>query len=121
VIKDAEAEVARQERREVAPVTVFERFGRVVDEVDGIHPHVTSVVGEIDRDFGVPVGEEIVPVRCIQSRGDGLLAEDTDLVEVGAGAMVRLSGQEVEVLHIFLGQTLFFSAIFCNLEALDYE
>lgn len=121
MIKDAEAEVAGEERRKVTPVTVFERFGRVVDEVDSIYPHVTSVVGKVDRDFGVPVGEQIVPVRCAQSRGNGLLAEDTDLVEVGASAMIRLSGQEVKVLHIFLGQTLFFTAFVCNLEALDYE
>lgn len=54
VIEDTNAEVAGQVGCKVSPIVVFQSVGCVVDVIDGINPHESGVIGQIDGDLGIP-------------------------------------------------------------------
>ncbi len=70
MIEDTNSEVAGQVGRKVTPIVVFQSLGCVVDVIDGINPHESGVIGQIDGDLGIPFAEQGRPIRGIESRCD---------------------------------------------------
>lgn len=91
----------------------YQLISQSLDVIDGINPHESGVIGQIDGDLGIPWAKQGRPIGCIESRCDRLLAEDTKLVKIRTGCMVGLSGQEM-CLDLWISLLLFI-----NLEAFD--
>ena len=90
MVKDAEYKVTHQIGDEESPVLLRNGFRFEVDVIDGVDPHITGIVRQVGWDCSIKVGEQGCPIFRRECRCDGLLALDTDLVEVRASFVVRI-------------------------------
>lgn len=88
MVKDAEYKVTHQIGDEESPVFLRNGLRGKVDVIDGVDPHITGVVCQVCWDCRIKVGEQGIPILCGKRRCDGLLALNTDLIEVRSGFVV---------------------------------